>query len=310
MSDKKILLVGECVLDIIQIIDTFIKEDDDVRSTHAYHQRGGNASNSSTVLKNLGVNCELLTTFSDDKMFVFIIEDLKDRHIDIKNCRYYTNCNIPLSTVLLSKDTGARTIIHTNKNLPHVKFEDFNRCDLNEYFWIHFEARSVAETTQMMIKIKHFNKMKPDEEKIKISLELEKKRDENALLIKYVDVAILGRDFSEILGCDDKKTAIYKLKHMIENDEKYKNDNCILICPWGTDGACALNRDGKYFESPSFPCERTIDTLGAGDTFSAGVIYSLIKDFDNVQKAIINGCKIAGYKCGFYGYDCVKHFKF
>lgn len=151
-------------------------------------------------------------------MFVFIIEDLKDRNIDIKNCRYYTKRNIPLSTVLLSKDTGARTIIHTNKNLPHVKFEDFDKCDLDEYYWVHFEARSVPETTQMMLKIRDFNEMRPDEEKIKISLELEKKRDENMLLIKYVDVAILGRDFAEILGCADKKSAIYKLKHMIEHD--------------------------------------------------------------------------------------------
>lgn len=241
-------------------------------------------------------------------MFVFIIEDLKERGIDIKNCRFYTKRNIPLSTILLSKDT--RTIIHSNKNLPHIKFEDFDKCDLNDYYWIHFEARSVEETTQMMLKIKDFNEMKPDEEKIKVSLELEKKRDENMLLIKYVDVAILGRDFAEILGCSDKKTAIYKLKHMTVNDERYKNEFCILVCPWGKDGACALDQQGNYFESPIFACEKTVDTLGAGDTFTGGLLYSLIKDFDDVQQAIINGCKIAGFKCAFYGYDCVKDFKF
>lgn len=31
MSDKKVLLVGECVLDIIQVVDKFPGEDDDVR---------------------------------------------------------------------------------------------------------------------------------------------------------------------------------------------------------------------------------------------------------------------------------------
>jgi hypothetical protein len=31
MDKKKILLVGECVLDIIQIVESFPKEDDDVR---------------------------------------------------------------------------------------------------------------------------------------------------------------------------------------------------------------------------------------------------------------------------------------
>lgn len=242
-------------------------------------------------------------------MFVFIIEDLKDRQIDIKNCRYYPKRNIPLSTVLLSQNTGARTIIHTNKDLPHVKFEDFDKCDLNEYNWVHFEARSVSETTQMMLKIRKFNESKADVEKIKISLELEKKRDENMLLIKYVDVAILGRDFAELLGCGDKKTAINKLKHMTQNDERYRNEDCVLVVPWGKDGACALDNHGNYFESPIFPCEKTVDTLGAGDTFTAGLLHSLMKNFDDVQGAITTACKIAGFKCGFYGYDCVKDFK-
>lgn len=31
MNDKKVLLVGECVLDIIQEVETFPNDDDDVR---------------------------------------------------------------------------------------------------------------------------------------------------------------------------------------------------------------------------------------------------------------------------------------
>lgn len=243
-------------------------------------------------------------------MFVFVIEDLKDRGIEAKNCFHYPNCNIPLSTVLLSRDTGCRTIIHSNKNLPHVNFDNFDKCDLNEYFWVHFEARSVPETTKMMLKIKERNSTKPEAEKIKISLELEKKRDENLLLIKYADVAVLGRDFAEILGCQDKKTAIRTLKEMTTNDDRYKNDDCVLICPWGSDGASALNLAGEYFESPIFPPAKIIDSLGAGDTFCAGTLNALMSDFNDVQLAIEQGCRIAGFKCGFFGYDCVKDFKF
>lgn len=242
-------------------------------------------------------------------MFVFVIEDLKDRGIETKNCFFYPNCNIPLSTVLLSKNTGCRTIIHSNKNLPHVNFDNFNKCDLSEYFWVHFEARSVPETTKMMLKIKDFNKTKPDDKKIKISLELEKKRDENLLLIKYADVAFLGRDFSEILGCHDKKTAIFKIKEMTSTDDRYRNEKCVLICPWGSDGASALNTDGEYFESPVFPPQKIVDSLGAGDTFCAGTLNALMRDFSDVHRAIEQGCRVAGFKCGFFGYDCVKNFK-
>lgn len=239
-------------------------------------------------------------------MFAFVIEDLKDRGIDSKNSFFYPNCNIPLSTVLLSKSSG----FHYNKNLPHVNFDNFDNCDLNEYFWVHFEARSVPETTKMMAKIKAFNKTKSDGAKIKISLELEKKRDENLLLIKYADVAILGRDFAVILGGTDKKTSIYKLKELITTDDRYKNDNCLLVCPWGTDGACALSATGEYFDSPAIPPPgKIVDTLGAGDTFCAGTLNALMTDFTDPQKAIEQGCKLAGYKCGFYGYDCVKDFQ-
>lgn len=262
-----------------------------------------------TVLTNLNRKCELLTTFSNDKTFTFVIDDLHERGIETKNCFYYPNCNVPFSTVLLSKDTGCRTIVHSNKNLPHVNFDNFDKCDLNEYKWIHFEARSVPETTKMMQKIRKFNESQTTNKKITISLELEKKRDENLLLIKYTDVAILGRDYAEILDCYDKKTAIFKMKKLTIEDERYKNDKILLICPWGSDGAAALNETGEYYESQCFPPEQVVDTLGAGDTFASGLIDSLWNDFHDVQKAIERGCKIAGFKCGYFGYDCVKNYE-
>lgn len=243
-------------------------------------------------------------------MFVFIIEDLKDRGVSIKNCSYYPNCSIPLSTVFLSKASGSRTIIHSNKNLPHVTFDIFDKCNLCEYFWIHFEARATPDTTKMMLKIREYNETKTEREKIKISIDLEKKRDENLLLTKYADVAFLGREYAELLGWADMKTACYKLKELTTTDDRYENDNIIIICPWGTDGAAALDSVGKYFENPAFaPPNRIVDTLGAGDTFCAGTLNSLMSDFADVSTAISQGCRIAGYKCGFFGYDCVKDFK-
>lgn len=271
-------------------------------------QRGGNASNSATVLTHLGRKCELLTTFSDDRMFAFVIDDLKDRGIDIKNAFYYQSRNIPFSTVLLSKKTGMRTIIHFNKDLPHVNFNNFDKCDLDEYCWVHFEARNPDETTKMMLKIRAYNETKPNNDgKIKISLELEKKRDENLVLIKYADVAFLGRDFAEILGCQDKKTAVYRLKEMTMTDERYRNENVIIICPWGKDGACALSSSG-YCESQSYPPEIIVDTLGAGDTFCAACLNSLMNDTTKLFRAIHQGCTLAGFKCGHFGYDCIKEF--
>lgn len=47
------------------------------------------------------------------------------------------------------------------------------------------------------------------------------------------------------------------------------------MCAWAEAGAAALGPDGVLVQSESFPPESLVDTLGAGDTFNAAVIYTL-----------------------------------
>lgn len=49
----------------------------------------------------------------------------------------------------------------------------------------------------------------------------------------------------------------------------------VLICAWAEKGADALGPDGVLVHSDAFPPEKLVDTLGAGDTFNAGVIFML-----------------------------------
>lgn len=77
----------------------------------------------------------------------------------------------------------------------------------------------------------------------------------------------------------------------------------MIICPWGDEGAVALDvSTGSLSTASSCPPQKIVDTLGAGDTFVAAAIYSLDRQKD-VQKAIEFGCQVAGAKVGFSGYD-------
>lgn len=49
----------------------------------------------------------------------------------------------------------------------------------------------------------------------------------------------------------------------------------VLICAWAEEGADAMDPDGTVLHSDAFPPEKLVDTLGAGDTFNAAVIYTL-----------------------------------
>lgn len=59
-----------------------------------------------------------------------------------------------------------------------------------------------------------------------------------------------------------------------------------LICAWAEKGADATGPDGTLIHSDAFPPERLVDTLGAGDTFNASVIYTLANGEDPFLKEL------------------------
>ena len=53
--EKPVLCVGLVCLDDVIVVNSFPKEDTDQRSVDQYKSRGGNASNTCTVLAEIGV---------------------------------------------------------------------------------------------------------------------------------------------------------------------------------------------------------------------------------------------------------------
>ena len=65
--------------------------------------------------------------------------------------------------------------------------------------------------------------------------------------------------------------------------------------------------------SDAYPPAKVTDSLGAGDTFNAGAMYSFCKRLP-LQDSLNFACFLAGIKCGMQGYDgllkeAIKHKK-
>ncbi|XP_034722307.1 ketohexokinase isoform X6 [Etheostoma cragini] len=183
------------------------------------------------------------------------------------------------------------------ENLPDVTVEDFSRIDLGQFSWIHWEGRNAEEQVKMIQQVGMYNSMLPQQQKITVSVEIEKTRETLNQLFPHGDLVFVSKDVARHLGFLSAEAAVRGLYSRVK-------PGAVLICAWAEKGADALGPDGLVLHSDAFPPETLVDTLGAGDTFNAAVIFTL-SNGGSLQEALSFGCQVAGRKCGFHGYDCI-----
>ncbi|XP_064597235.1 ketohexokinase-like [Liolophura sinensis] len=301
-KEKRIFCAGLLCLDIISICKEFPQEDSDQRCIERFWQRGGNASNNTTVLSILGVPCEFFGTIAKSHEVLFFTSDFEKNGIHIENCVYHANHSCSTSFVIINVQNGSRTIINSNKSLPDLTFQDFKtKVDLNSglYKWMHFEGRpAAAEIKKMLAYVDDYNASVGESKRITTSVELEKPRPQLGMLFNTADYVFVSKDYARHHGYDNKEDALNAFFTRIR-------PGATLILPWGEHGAVAMKKEGEIIYTPAFPPESIVDTLGAGDTFIASTIYNISNGI-GLREAITFGCKLAGAKVGMNGFMGLK----
>ncbi|XP_023810906.1 ketohexokinase isoform X1 [Oryzias latipes] len=294
-EQKKILCVGLVCLDIINVVDKYPEEDSDSRCLSQRWQRGGNASNSCTVLSLLGAPCAFMGSLAAGLTADFIMADFSRRAVDVSAVVWQVKGQTPCACCVVCPPNGSRTVFLFDTNLPDVTLEDFSKVNLHQFKWMHWEGRNAEEQVKMIQQVEQYNSTLPQQERITVSVEIEKTREPLYQLFPYGDVVFVSKDVASYFGYESAEAAVRGFYSRVKK-------GAILICAWAEKGADALGPDGVHVHSDAFPPEKLVDTLGAGDTFNAGVIF-MLSNGKSLQEALTFGCKIAGKKCGFHGYD-------
>ncbi|EDW72891.1 uncharacterized protein Dwil_GK17250 [Drosophila willistoni] len=302
MSDlKPVLCVGCTVIDFVTINSSFPIEDTDRRCNDGFWRRGGNASNVSTVLQVLGLNVEFFGMLSNSDGFRVLLDDLDRRQIDTRHCPR-TEQDPPFSSVILAQDSGTRTIVHCNKNFPQITYEDFQKIDLTQYSWIHFEARNPTETMRMMQAIVEHNNRNQNE-RIVISLDFEIRYEENLQLCQYCDYVVFSKELASQQNWRTPRQTCDELNRTLAVLTGKTIPN--LIIPWSSAGAVCQDADRNYNELKPYKQAKVVDTLGAGDSFMAGFIYATYVNGLSLPQAVDFANRVASHKIAKFGYDHV-----
>jgi ketohexokinase len=281
-----ILGIGIATLDIINTVNGIPDENTEVRATSRRVCRGGNATNTLVVLSQLGHHCTWGGVWVDEPDGRQILKDLAHYGIDTRPCRFESLGKVPTSYVTLNQDNGSRTIVHY-RDLPEFNFADFQTIDLSAFDWLHFEGRNVGETIRMLERVRQVCPALP------VSLEVEKPRPHIEQLFSKVNVLLFSKAFAQSVASE-----VALFLHKMQQPAPQAR----LICAWGEHGAYALETDGTLSHSHAYPPPQVVDTLGAGDTFNAGIIDSLCRQQD-LATALSHACRLAGQKCGQMGFD-------
>jgi ketohexokinase len=293
----KILGIGNAVLDVILTVPHHPQEDEEIRATQKHFASGGNANNTLYVLAQLGHHTALCTTLAADSEAKQLLSDLQTRGIATEHVQKFIKARTPTSFITLNAQNGHRTIVHY-RDLPEVSFEHFAKIEIEEYDWLHFEGRNLDNLPGMLNIAKTFLTHQP------ISLEVEKPRDGIETLFAQVNLIIFSHHYAKAKGYADGEALLKAIKPSVKNAN--------LVCTWGDQGVwfsganSGVNSSIHHLNAENVT--PIIDTLGAGDTFNAGLIDGLLNGL-SLEEAVIKANHLAAIKCRQPGLDNLLSFK-
>lgn len=301
VGKKRVLCVGSTNIDYVSTVKNFPKENQYEKAISGYWQRGGNASNNCTVLRNLGVNVEFFGMLSSLPLFQVLVKDMKARGIIVENC---PTCKqpAPFASVILTKSLGTRNLVTCNTGFPFVSIEDFRKLDLRKYGWIHMRCLYFETTLAMLREITEFNATS-GEEKIIISLEIDSALDEMFPLLDYCDYAYFSKHLALDNGWTSMEDACMQLDERLGMRWGLNLNRPYVIVLWGDQGAGIMDLNGNYTHAPPYKPRRIVDALGAGETFVGAFIYAKYIRERSLPVAVDFGNRMASYKVTKNGYD-------
>jgi fructokinase len=256
-----IYTIGETVLDII------FKDGQPVAA-----KSGGAMLNTSVSMGRLGLPVYFISDYGTDKVGQMVEEFLKENHIDTSFVHHYTDGKTAVAMAFLDANNNASYDffkLYPSKRLdiaiPAIQQSDY--VMFGSFYGITNDIRPAIMS--ILLKASGENALiyyDPNFRKAHLH-ELEELRPLIVENMKMASVVRCSNEDMELIAGADNPEAAYKYVSQYCPNMVYTNS---------TEGVHVVTPSG-FFE---FPVRKIVpvSTIGAGDTFNAGIIYSFWKE--------------------------------
>ena len=259
---RKVIGIGETVLDII------FKDSHPVGAVP-----GGSVFNAMVSLGRCGVPATMLTETGNDRIGDNVINFLHDNGVCADYVQRFSHGQSPVSLAFLDNKNNAQYMAyrdtHTERqdiNIPEINADDI--VLIGSYYAVDPVVRT--QLTTLLDKARNVGAIVYYDINFRPSHSTDVMKITPNLLdnLDYADIVRGSREDFEVLFRKSNPAVIYKSE--ISFYCKH------FICTQGTDPTVVM--DGKNMTT-EYPIENieTTSTIGAGDNFNAGFIYSLLQ---------------------------------
>ena len=279
-----VLVIGRSCLDYIAVINQFPAENQKVPLEFRLTEGGGQGGTASCCISRLGGKVAYTGKLGDDDEGRYCLQRLEEFGVATDFIDIVDGGKTPVAYVLVTADSGHRTIIYERNFLPRIRLDK--------------QLKDLAARAQIVLldpEVTYLGgPLKSAAGKgIQIVYDCERWRPGIEEIMDSADYFIPSAEFleSDRLNFGDMSfyRKIIKLNEMVAGQ---------LIVTRGAKGAYYPAGDKLY--QVAAPAVRAVDTIGAGDNFHAAFALALKKELD-LPQAVKLSVAAASLSCREYG---------